>query len=155
MDLPKLWALVEADLVRARSTLPDEAASNKVICMYQDFLDHNEVELACDILEEYSKEHQVSREFWLALHDAAIKMQLPKAKRYVLALLRTQPRFPAYFFDCGGVDGTRFNRRDRICDRLERHPGLNVSFRQECVTKILATHSGSRSGISRLRRASA
>jgi hypothetical protein len=58
------------------------AASNKVICMYQDFLDHNELELACDMLEEYSKDHQVSGEFWLALHDAAITMQLPKAKRY-------------------------------------------------------------------------
>jgi hypothetical protein len=82
MDLPKLWTLVGADLVRARSTLPDEAASNKVICMYQDFLDHNELELACDMLEDYSKDHQVCREFWLALHDAATKMQLPKAKRY-------------------------------------------------------------------------
>ena len=30
-----------------------------------------------------------------------------------------------------------------------------VSFRQECVTKIIATHSGSRSGISPFRRASA
>jgi hypothetical protein len=33
--------------------------------------------------------------------------------------------------------------------------GRIVSFRQECVSKILATHSGSRSGISRFRRASA
>ncbi len=82
MDLPELWALIETDLARARSTLPEDALSHKAIRAYQDFLDHNELELACDMLEAYAEDHQVSREFWLALRDAAVKMQLPSATRY-------------------------------------------------------------------------
>jgi hypothetical protein len=46
-----LWTLIKTDLVRARSTLPDDAASHKAIHHYQDFLDHIELELACDMLE--------------------------------------------------------------------------------------------------------
>jgi hypothetical protein len=45
---------------------------------YQDFLDENELELACDMLETYAQD-QVTKEFWLALHDAATKMQPPNA----------------------------------------------------------------------------
>jgi hypothetical protein len=82
MGLSKMWALIEADLVRARSTLSDDAASHKAIRDYQDFLNHNELELACDMLEVYAEDHQVSREFWLALRDAATKMKLPRAERY-------------------------------------------------------------------------
>lgn len=83
MDLPKLWALIEADLARARSTLPDGAASHKTIREYKEFLDHNEFELACDMLEAYAEDRPVSEEFWLALRDAATKMQLPdRAGRY-------------------------------------------------------------------------
>jgi hypothetical protein len=82
MDLPKLWALIETDLGRARSTLPDDALSHNAIRDCQEFLNHNELELACDMLEAYAEDHEVSREFWLALRDAAIKMQLPKATRY-------------------------------------------------------------------------
>jgi len=82
MDLPELWALIETDLARARGTLPEDALNHKAIRAYQEFLDHNELELACDMLEAYAEDHQVSREFWLALRDAAVKMQLPSATRY-------------------------------------------------------------------------
>jgi hypothetical protein len=82
MDLSKLWVFIEADLARARNTLPEDASSHEAIRNYQEFLDHNELELACDMLEAYSKEHPVKKEFWLALRDAAIKMQLPSATRY-------------------------------------------------------------------------
>jgi hypothetical protein len=35
------------------------------------------------MLESYAKDHSVSREFWMALRDAAIKMQLlDRARRY-------------------------------------------------------------------------
>jgi hypothetical protein len=78
MDLRELWALIEADLVRARSTLPNDAASHKAIRGYQEFLDHHELELACDTLSAYAEDHPVTREFWLALRDAATKMQLPE-----------------------------------------------------------------------------
>ena len=83
MELPKLWALIEADLTRARSTLPDGAVNYKTIREYQEFIDHNELELACDTLEAYAEYHSVSRAFWLALRDAATKMQLlDRASRY-------------------------------------------------------------------------
>jgi hypothetical protein len=82
MDLTKLWALVRADLARARGTLPRDCASDKAIHDYQDFLEHHELELACDMLEVYAEDHEVSRDFWLALRDATAKMQLPKVNRY-------------------------------------------------------------------------
>ena len=77
-----LWTLIKTDLVRARSTLPDDAASHKAIHHYRDFLDHRELELPCDMLELYAEDHRVSREFWLSLRDAAVKMELPRATRY-------------------------------------------------------------------------
>jgi hypothetical protein len=82
-DLPKLWALIEADLTRALGTLPEASASHPTIREFEEYLDHNELELACDMLESYAKDHSVSREFWMALRDAAIKMQLlDRARRY-------------------------------------------------------------------------
>jgi len=51
MDLPEQWAFIEADLERARSSLPQEAATSEPIRYYQEFLNHNELELACDMLE--------------------------------------------------------------------------------------------------------
>ena len=71
-----LWKLIEADLERARRTLPAELASDRALVEYQEFLDHNELELACDVLEAYAEDHPVSREFWLALLAAAEKMKL-------------------------------------------------------------------------------
>jgi hypothetical protein len=77
------WALTEADLARARKMLPDHAASEEVIQQYQEFIDHNELQLACDMLETYARDHMVCREFWLALRDAATRMKLPDwADRY-------------------------------------------------------------------------
>jgi len=81
--LPEVWVLVEADLTRARRTLPDAATNDIAILEYQEFLDHNELELACDMLEAYAENNLVSEEFWLALRDAAAKMQLSEhARRY-------------------------------------------------------------------------
>ena len=83
MDFPKLWAQISADLGRARSTLPNDAANNDAISQYEEFLSHNELELACDMLEFYAETHTVSTEFWLALRDAATKMKsYDRARRY-------------------------------------------------------------------------
>jgi len=76
MDLPKLWAQIRTDLERARNTLLNDAANHKALSQYEEFLSHNELELACDILEFYAETHAVSREFWFALRDAAAKMEL-------------------------------------------------------------------------------
>ena len=80
------------DLTRARNTLPPEASSNDDIRDYHEYLEHNELECACDLLEEYATEYPVSKEFWLALRDAATKMQLSdNANRYVEYARSTQP----------------------------------------------------------------
>ena len=82
-ELIKLWKRIDADLRRARGTLPTEAANDSAVLEYQDYLDRNELELACDMLEAYAEEYPVSREFWLALRDASLKMQLQeRAARY-------------------------------------------------------------------------
>jgi|SRR5580704_8845068 hypothetical protein len=83
MDLPKLWGLIRADLARARDFLPNHAASQEAIVRYQEFLDHNELELACDMLEAYAEKQEVSREFWFSLRDAAARMNLfDRMRRY-------------------------------------------------------------------------
>ena len=82
-ELIELWKTIDADLRRARETMPAHAGSESVVRDYQEFLDHNELELACDMLEAYSEKHPVSRAFWLALRDASVKMQLhDRAARY-------------------------------------------------------------------------
>lgn len=83
VDLPKLWALIKADLCRARNLLPASAEDQQSLARYYEFLEQNELELACDALEEFAKGRVVSTEFWLALRDAATKMQLREhATRY-------------------------------------------------------------------------
>ena len=83
MDLPALWNLIRADLAVARATLPAEAASKRFVIDYQDYLDHNELELACDMLDAYADDHAVSPGFWKALASAAEKMGLAeKAARF-------------------------------------------------------------------------
>jgi len=79
MNMLQLWNLVTADLARARNLLPKDAASHPAIRQYEEFLDHNELELACDMLESYAENHSVAKDFWMALRDAAAKMQLGDA----------------------------------------------------------------------------
>jgi hypothetical protein len=82
-DLSQLWASIEADLSRARGTLPHDAESYGALLEYEDYINQNELELACDALEAYADRHPVNKEFWLLLRDAARKMRLPdRASRY-------------------------------------------------------------------------
>ena len=82
-DLPSLWASIEADLIRARKLLPNSSDDLESLRRYDEFIEHNELELACDALEESAKDREVSSDFWLALRDAASKMQLEEnAARY-------------------------------------------------------------------------
>jgi hypothetical protein len=76
MDLSELWTVVKADLARARNTLPNDAATHKAIKQYEEFLNHNELELACDMLDVYAETQKVTKDFWLALRDAATRMKL-------------------------------------------------------------------------------
>jgi hypothetical protein len=58
-------------LARAWVELPPGKTSE----LYQDFLDHNELGLAMEILAEGGDEQQASPKFWSALADAAREMQ--------------------------------------------------------------------------------
>ena len=83
MDLPKLWGQIRADLDQARNTLLNNTADDHAISQYEEFLAHNELELACDMLESYAETHEVNTEFWFALRDAALKMELhERVRRY-------------------------------------------------------------------------
>ena len=83
MDLQELWAQIRADLEQARNTLPNDATGEHAISEYEGFLAHNELELACDMLESYAETHAVSKKFWSALRDAAEKMELyERARKY-------------------------------------------------------------------------
>jgi hypothetical protein len=75
-DLPKLWESIKVDLRRARNLLPNSSEDQHSLSRYYEFIEHNELELACDELEGSAKDRAVSGEFWLALRDAAKKMQL-------------------------------------------------------------------------------
>lgn len=82
-ELKALWASVAADLRRARSHLPPVADSSPVLREYQEFLDHNELELACDVLENLAEGLGVDPAYWVALRDAATKMSLSeRASQY-------------------------------------------------------------------------
>jgi hypothetical protein len=82
-ELTQLWTQIEANLRQARAALPPEPECDPAIREYQDFLGLNELELACDSLEAYADAHAVPGEFWRALRDASLKMQLPdRAARY-------------------------------------------------------------------------
>lgn len=83
MTLHELWKLIEVDLQRARDTLPQSAQSADALRWYQEYMENNELELASDMLALYGQDHAVSKEFWVALHEAAKKMGLPnQANRY-------------------------------------------------------------------------
>jgi hypothetical protein len=82
-DLPKLWTSIRADLHRACNLLPGSSEDSGSLRQYHEFVEHNELELACDALEESAKDRAVSSDFWLALRDAAQKMRLVEnAARY-------------------------------------------------------------------------
>jgi hypothetical protein len=82
-DLPKLWALIRADLHRACTLLPGSSEDSESFHCYHEYIERNELELACDALEELAKDRTVSTEFWIALRDAAQKMRLEvNAARY-------------------------------------------------------------------------
>jgi hypothetical protein len=83
MNLVQLWKLIKDDLERAYATLPSEAISAPSLVEYREYLRHNELELACDMLETFAESNQVSSEFWLALSTAAEKMNLhDKSERF-------------------------------------------------------------------------
>ena len=70
-EVLKLWQAIKGDLARARQLLPEAAISAAAAMQFQEFLDHNELGLACSALEDCGIDHSPRSKFWLALRDAA------------------------------------------------------------------------------------
>jgi hypothetical protein len=74
-DLPKVWALVKTACVGRGTCYQIPPRISRGLHRYYEFDEHNELELACDALEESTRDRAASREFWIALRDAATKIQ--------------------------------------------------------------------------------
>jgi hypothetical protein len=79
--LLKLWRTVEEILKRAESTIPLPKFENKkeyehLRCQFNEYLKHNELELAMDMLEELSTIVKCDESFWKEMQRAAELMEL-------------------------------------------------------------------------------
>jgi hypothetical protein len=73
------WQITTQHLEHARALVPFSAAAqpdNEAIRRYEDWLDHNELELALDELEAMGEQHVGSTAFWQELLAAARNMGL-------------------------------------------------------------------------------
>jgi len=74
--LVKSWKITETLLERARHALPvrHEPEYATLLTLYQEFMDHNELGLALDILEELGHLTSARGGFWRDLERAAENM---------------------------------------------------------------------------------
>ena len=78
-DLEKSWRKTKRLLEAAREQLPKDVAASEEgwsIQQYEEWVAHNELELAFDELEGLGNENNCGRGFWLQLHAAAENMGL-------------------------------------------------------------------------------
>jgi hypothetical protein len=77
-NLVKSWKITETLLERARHALPacHEQDYAALLTQYREFLEHNELELALDILEELGHRISARGGFWRDLERAAENMGL-------------------------------------------------------------------------------
>jgi hypothetical protein len=64
-ELSLVWASIEADLRRARSLLGEGSSNDSILRLFDEFLEHNELQLACDALSDYGEKHAAPGSFWL------------------------------------------------------------------------------------------
>lgn len=76
--LIKSWRITETLLERARLALPirDEPEYSALLTQYREFMEHNELELALDTLEELGHLASARGGFWRDLERAAKNMGL-------------------------------------------------------------------------------
>ena len=77
-ELEKKWKITIALLSEARAVLCECQGVGKYIAEYDEYLDHNELELALDMLEEAALEatSKPPEEIWVKLKEAAKSMGL-------------------------------------------------------------------------------
>ena len=79
-ELEKKWKITIALLGEARALLCQCEGVGKYIAEYDEYLDHNELEMALDMLEEAALNSTIRPpvEVWTKLKDAAVSMGLDK-----------------------------------------------------------------------------
>lgn len=84
LQLLGLWAAIRLDLELAAGLVPPGAGDGpQNLATFQEWLDHNELELALEDLEALGDENEVPQEFWHLLREAAKKMALTtRVERY-------------------------------------------------------------------------
>ncbi|MGF1770290.1 hypothetical protein L4D06_23270 [Enterovibrio makurazakiensis] len=86
MDLEKSWKITIVHLKAARSTLLEHmlfAKANEVEKEFDEYLEHNELELAMNALDYVGTLSKAPDEFWFNLELAALNMGLVvDAERY-------------------------------------------------------------------------
>jgi hypothetical protein len=77
-ELEKKWKITITLLSEARAVLCQCQGVGKYIAEYDEYLDHNELEIALDMLEEAAVEaaSKPPKEVWLKLKEAAESMGL-------------------------------------------------------------------------------
>jgi hypothetical protein len=100
-ELIKRWKITETLLRRARHALPEKPHGEQaaLLARYQEYLDHNELELALDALEELGHLLSAHGGFWRDLERAAENMglsdRLPALRKaFSDAPLKQRPRHP-------------------------------------------------------------
>ena len=68
------WATVRQQFATARSQLTNPA--DEELGLYEDFLDHNELGLALDVLVDVARAQRAPRDVWVSLSTAAKTMDL-------------------------------------------------------------------------------
>ncbi|MBY0397375.1 MAG: hypothetical protein K2X91_13050 [Thermoleophilia bacterium] len=72
-----LWAAVRRDFESARTMLPRRPSEREgSVSRLDEWLDHNELELALDELESLGEDNAVAPQYWQALAAAADRMGL-------------------------------------------------------------------------------
>ncbi|HVS34468.1 MAG TPA: hypothetical protein VMS17_02735 [Gemmataceae bacterium] len=79
--LRQLWQAVRRDFDQARALLPSVPAEDDgSVARLDEWLDHNELELALDELEALGEDNAAPPDFWHALASAAERMSLAEHK---------------------------------------------------------------------------
>ena len=95
MSLRASWKRTETHLNDARREFPEDPVPGEeggTASGFQEFLDHNELELALDELEGMATTNPTTSHFWFSLRAAASEMELELHRdRYSRVLEQSQP----------------------------------------------------------------
>lgn len=76
-ELRRSWNITREHLAQARRELrPQEGASRPLVRDFEEYLEHNELELAMEALAQSGEVGSPTAEFWRALSRAAFEMGL-------------------------------------------------------------------------------